>query len=173
MVLLGAGRSVRAQDANAEPPLTAKSVLAALKQAREAVDDAEVRAEVEAASTSTKTQTSSATPSANTQSNKQPNRNTSNDRITTTSVLETEAPKELLSEQYVRVGVDERVTMHVSGLPLADAVRMSSAVARIVRRRKTYWRSHAVFSPKSINKNDIFSSIASWTIQSSNGRATG
>jgi len=126
MVLLGAGRSVRAQDANAEPPLTAKSVLAALKQAREAVDDAEVRAEVEAASTSTKTQTSSATPSANTQSNKQPNRNTSNDRITTTSVLETEAPKELLSEQYVRVGVDERVTMHVSGLPLADAVRMLS-----------------------------------------------
>lgn len=33
-----------------------------------------------------------------------------------------EAPR----EQFVRVGLDQRVTMHVSGLPLADALRMLS-----------------------------------------------
>lgn len=30
------------------------------------------------------------------------------------------------TEQYVRVGLDDRVTMHVSGLPLSDALRMLS-----------------------------------------------
>lgn len=39
-------------------------------------------------------------------------------------------PRASLSEQIVRVGADDRVTVHVAGLPLADALRMLSEPSR-------------------------------------------
>jgi len=123
MVLLSASDSVRAQDAGAEPSPTAKSVLAALQQARDGIQGANTAARD--GTTSSTVQSSSASRSSKHASNETTGSPTSSTSAETTAA-ETEATPEPQSDQFVRVGVDERVTMHVSGLPLADAVRMLS-----------------------------------------------
>ena len=115
-VMLGWTQPVRAQASNDAASPTVDSVLQALKDARIRVETADDTSSKPSASSAGTSPTTSSTTSTN-----HPSPVTANE-----TTVETEELKEPQSDQYVRVGVDDRVTMHVSGLPLADAIRMLS-----------------------------------------------
>ncbi len=50
--------------------------------------------------------------------------------VSNTRSEKADEPAAAKGEQYIRVGVDDRITMHVSGLPLAEALRMLSEPSR-------------------------------------------